>query len=172
MESSLKYISNISSALPKTTFVALFCFLILWPSINGQLRSPLYLLERESLVVRTADGVSAQFEVVSVTTRADQAQGLMYVRHLPLDQGMVFSYSRNQVLSMWMKNTYIPLDMWFVDAGGQVQKVVSHTLPHSLESIKSDSPVRAVVEVNAGLSALLGVTAGAIVDHRAFQQDQ
>ena len=124
------------------------------------------------LVVQTTDGISAQFEVVTVTTRADQAQGLMYVRHLPLDQGMVFSYTRNQVLSMWMKDTYVPLDMWFVDEGGKIQKVVAHTVPYSLESIKSDSPVRAVIEVNAGLSAMLGVTAGAIVDHRVFQQDQ
>ena len=145
--------------------------LILWPSSNAQLRSPLYLLERETLVVRTTDGLAAQFKVVTVTTQADQAQGLMYVRHLPLDQGMVFSYPRNQVLSMWMKNTYMPLDMWFVDAQGQIQKVVTHTVPQSLDSIKSDSPVRAVVEVNAGLSSLLGVTAGAIISHRVFRQD-
>lgn len=123
-------------------------------------------------MVQTIDGLSAQFEVVTVSKQSDQAQGLMFVRHLPLDQGMVFSYTRNQVLSMWMKNTYVPLDMWFVDSRGQIQKVVSHTEPQSLESIKSDSPVRAVVEVNAGLSALLGVTTGAVISHHVFRQDE
>lgn len=71
---------------------------------------------------------------------------------------------------MWMKNTHVPLDMWFVDQRGQIQKVVPHTVPHSLDSIKSDTPVRVVIEVNAGLSALLGVTKGAVINHRVFQQ--
>ena len=96
----------------------------------------------------------------------------MHIRHLPLDRGMVFSYSRTQILSMWMKNTYVPLDMWFVDADGRIAKVVTHTVPHSLSSIKSDTPVRAVVEVNAGLSTLLGVTAGAVVSHHVFLGDE
>ena len=146
--------------------------LIFLPDTEGQLRSPLYLNELETLVVTTTDGVSAHFEVVTVTTRTEQAQGLMHVRHLPLDQGMVFLYSRSQVLSMWMKNTHVPLDMWFVDAHGRIEKVVTHAVPHSLSSIKSDTPVRAVIEVNAGLSTLLGVTAGAVLTHRVFQQDQ
>ena len=158
--------------MPKALIFLLIGLLVYWPGVDGQLRSPLYLHELESLVVRTSDGITAHFDVVTVTTQADQAQGLMYVRHLPLDQGMVFSYARTQVLSMWMKNTYVPLDMWFVDAQGRVANVVARTTPQSLKSIKSDTPVRAVIEVNAGLSALLGVTVGAVVEHPVFQHDE
>lgn len=165
----MKRISNHSFTLPTATIVALIALLAILPSSEGQIRSPLYLNELETLVVRTVDGLSSQFKVVTVTTDADQAQGLMYIRHLPLDRGMIFSYSRSQILSMWMKNTHVPLDMWFVDGRGQIQKVVTHTEPHSLDSIQSDTPVRAVIEVNAGLSSLLGVTKGAVIDHRVFQ---
>ena len=73
---------------------------------------------------------------------------------------------------MWMKNTHVSLDMWFVDAQGRIEKVVTHTVPHSLSSIKSDTPVRAVIEVNAGLSTLLGVTPGAVLAHDVFRRDQ
>ena len=168
----MERISNLSGKLPTAAIVALIVLLAVWPSSEGQIRSPLYLNELETLVVRTTDGLSAQFKVVTVTTDADQAQGLMHIRHLPIDRGMLFSYSRSQVLSMWMKNTHVPLDMWFVDQRGQIQKVVTHTVPHSLDSIKSDTLVRAVIEVNAGLSTLIGVTEGAVIDHRVFQQRQ
>ncbi|MXW07053.1 MAG: DUF192 domain-containing protein [Gammaproteobacteria bacterium] len=166
----MKHISIISRSLPTATIFALIALLAVWPSSEGQLRSPLYLNELETMVVRTTEGFSAQFKVVTVTTDADQAQGLMYIRHLPIDRGMLFSYSRSQVLSMWMKNTHVPLDMWFIDDQGRIQKVVTHTVPHSLDSIKSDTPVRAVIEVNAGLSTLLGVTKGAVIEHRVFQR--
>ena len=162
--------TNHSFTLSNATIVVLIALLAIWPSPEGQIRSPLYLNELETLVVRTTDGLSAQFKVVTVTTDADQAQGLMYIRHLPIDRGMLFSYSQSQILSMWMKNTHVPLDMWFVDDRGQIQKVATHTIPHSLDSIQSDTPVRAVIEVNAGLSSLLGVTKGAVIDHQVFQQ--
>lgn len=144
-------------------------FFIFGLATDGQIESPLYLNELNTLAVYTTDGITAHFKAVTVTTRADQAQGLMYIRHLPLDQGMVFSHSRPQILSMWMKNTYVPLDMWFVDSQGRVSKVVKDTTPHSLVSIKSDVPVSAVIEVNAGLSTLLGVTKGATIKHQVFQ---
>lgn len=165
----MKRISNLSRSLPTASIFALIALLLVWPSSEGQLRSPLYLNELETLVVRTTEGLSVQFKVVTVTSDADQAQGLMHIRHLPIDKGMLFSYSRSQILSMWMKNTHVPLDMWFVDHRGRILKVVTHTVPHSLDSIKSDTPVRVVIEVNAGLSTLLGVTKGAVIDHRVFQ---
>lgn len=167
----MKSIYTVLRFTQKALICAFVGLLFFQSGIDGQINSPLYQRELESLSVRTIEGIKAHFEVVTVTTQADQAQGLMHVRHLPLNQGMVFSYSRAQVLSMWMKNTHISLDMWFVDAHGRITKVVTHTVPHSLTSIKSDTPVRSVIEVNAGLSSLLGVTKGAVVKHRVFRQD-
>lgn len=167
----MKIISNTFKFTHKALVCVLIELLFFCPGIDGQIHSPLYQRELESLTIRTTDGITAHFEVVTVTTQADQARGLMHVRHLPLDQGMVFSHSRAQALSMWMKHTHVSLDMWFVDAHGRIARVVTHTVPHSLKSIKSGTPVRAVIEVNAGLSTLLGVTTGAVVTHRVFQQD-
>ncbi len=68
---------------------------------------------------------------------------------------------------MWMKNTYIPLDMWWVDANMTIRHIEHRTTPHSLESIGYAKPVRAVVEINAGLSRLLGVSVGSKVEFGA-----
>lgn len=150
--------------------VAITVALLLAP-LNGQVDSPLFSMEKAELHVTTVDGATTVFSVVSVTSREDQSRGLMHVRFMPLDQGMVFAYSRDRTVSMWMKNTHIPLDMWFVTKDGTVSKVVKNTEPMSLDPISSDQPIRAVVEVNAGLSALIGVTEGTKLLHSAFSRD-
>ena len=137
-----------------------------------QIDSPLYRNDLEPLVVTTKEGTDIEFNVAVARTTADRAQGLMYIKFLPLDQGMLFHFPRERVLSMWMKNTYIALDMWFVSKSGEVVAVVEHTTPESLQSISSKVPTSVVVEVNAGLSQLLGVTPGATLVHTLFATDE
>lgn len=139
--------------------------------LSGQVASPLYSKEKTDLQVTTVDGASAEFRVVTVTERDDQNRGLMHVRFMPLDQGMVFKHSQDRRISMWMKNTRISLDMWFVTDEGVVTKVVTNTEPMSEKPISSGGLVRAVVEVNAGLSSLIGVTPGATVAFGAMAED-
>lgn len=148
-----------------------FAIALAFTPLYGQVNSPLFSLEKAELHVTTVDGATTVFNVVSVTSREDQSRGLMHVRFMPLDQGMVFAYTRDRTVSMWMKNTHIPLDMWFVTKDGTVSKVVRNTEPMSLDPISSDQPIRAVVEVNAGLSALIGVTEGTKLLHSAFSRD-
>ncbi|MXW53031.1 MAG: DUF192 domain-containing protein [Gammaproteobacteria bacterium] len=136
--------------------------------LAGQINSPLFLYEKSELVIETEDGATATFKVVVVTRSEDLAQGLMNVQFMPLDQGMVFLHSTKREVSMWMKNTHVSLDMWFVSETGLVTRVVSKTQPESTDLIRSGGPVLAVVEVNAGLSSLIGVTAGAQLRHRVF----
>jgi hypothetical protein len=69
---------------------------------------------------------------------------------------------------MWMKNTYIPLDMVFIDADGRIQQIVEQTTPHSLELIRSDAPARAVLEIAGGEAKRLGLHPGQQVDHPAL----
>lgn len=88
----------------------------------------------------------------------------MHVRHLPANVTMLFLYQRPQIASMWMKNTHIPLDMWWVDTNMTIRHIVHHTTPHSLESIGYDKPIRAVIEINAGLSQLLGISEGSRIE--------
>ncbi len=152
------------------TFVAMLMVVSLTQS-EGQVASPLYANEKSVLVVRTMDGAESEFEIVTVTEQADLERGLMYVKSLPLDQGMLFLYDNERERSMWMKNTFIALDLWFVSKHGEIKKVVKQAQPKSLDPIRSEEPVMAVIEVNGGLSAMIGVTPGSTVSHEAFERD-
>jgi len=96
------------------------------------------------------------------------AQGLMFVRSLPPARGMLFVHQQPRAISMWMKNTYIPLDMVFIDASGRIQQIVEQTTPHSLELIRSDAPARAVLEIGGGEARRLGLRPGQQVNHPAL----
>lgn len=123
---------------------------------------------RSSLQIATPDARLHSFRVWIADSDARRARGLMFVKHLDTDAGMLFIYPSQQRIAMWMKNTYIPLDMLFVTANGRVAKVVEHTEPQSLKSIESGTEVIAVIELNAGTASKLQLRAGAQVIHPAF----
>ena len=101
-----------------------------------------------------------RFDVWVADTPARQAQGLMFVRDLPADQGMLFIHREPRVASMWMKNTYIELDMLFIAPDGRIVKIAERTTPHSLETISSGVPVGAVLEIKGGEAMRLGLRPG------------
>jgi uncharacterized membrane protein (UPF0127 family) len=100
------------------------------------------------------------FDVWVADTPARSEQGLMYVRDLPAARGMVFPFAPPRVVSFWMKNTYIELDMLFIDAGGHVVKIIEHAPPLRLDLLGSDQPVAAVLELRGGEVGLLGLRVG------------
>jgi uncharacterized membrane protein (UPF0127 family) len=108
------------------------------------------------------------FQVWLADTPSRMAQGLMFVRSLPADRGMLFVHETPEPMSMWMKNTYIPLDMVFIDGHGRIQQIVEQTTPHSLNIIRSNEPALAVLEIAAGESHRLGLHAGQRVEHAAL----
>jgi len=108
------------------------------------------------------------FTVWNANTPQRQAQGLMFVRELPAMRGMLFVHEAPRPMSMWMKNTYIPLDMVFIDAHGRIQQIVEQTKPHSLDLIQSAAPARAVLEIAGGEARRLGLHAGQQVSHEAL----
>ena len=109
------------------------------------------------LTVISDDGAEHEFRVYLATESAQQRRGLMFVRELPADAGMLFIYEDEDIHSMWMKNTYIPLDMVFARDDGSVTNVVSDTVPQTLDSHSSSEPVRFVLEINAGTARKLGI---------------
>lgn len=109
-----------------------------------------------------------EFEVWIADTSPRRAQGLMHVKALAPMRGMLFVYSEARVVSMWMKNTLIPLDMLFVAADGRITRIARQTRPLSLESITSMGPVRGVIELAGGEAERLGIETGARVLHPAF----
>lgn len=113
-----------------------------------------------SLTIVTAAGGPHKFTVEVATTPGQLEQGLMFRHQLAPDAGMIFDFKTAAAVSMWMKNTWIPLDMLFVDPQGRIVNIHERAVPGSLETIDSGAPVRAVIELNGGTAARLGIRPG------------
>lgn len=123
---------------------------------------------RHKLEIHADKNVRHEFDVWLADNPRRQAQGLMFVRSLPEMRGMLFVYPEVKGISMWMKNTYIPLDMVFIGADGRIQQIVENTTPHSLDLVQSTQPARAVLEIAGGEARRLGLRAGQLVSHPAL----
>ncbi len=100
------------------------------------------------------------FWIEVATTNAAKRQGLMHRRQLPRHRGMLFVFEPPRPARMWMKNTLIPLDMFFVGADHGIQHIHPWATPGSLEIIKWNEPSWAVLELPAGTAERLGIVAG------------
>jgi uncharacterized membrane protein (UPF0127 family) len=123
----------------------------------------------EPLTIVTASGPQ-RFEVEVARNDADRQQGLMFRRSLAPDRGMLFDFARREPVSMWMKNTYISLDMLFIRADGTVARVAENTEPLSTRVIESGEPVLGVLELVAGTARRLGIKQGDRVEHPVFKK--
>lgn len=121
----------------------------------------------ETLEVATAAGPKA-FKVEVARTPEQQAKGLMFRTALDDDHGMLFPHPEPRELTMWMRNTYIPLDMLFIRADGTIHRIEERTEPLSEKVIGSQGDVSAVLELAGGASARLGIKPGDKVRHSLF----
>ena len=122
---------------------------------------------RSALNIRTRQGPE-WFSVWIADTPARSQQGLMFLKWLPADQGMLFPQDAPRVMSMWMKNTLIPLDMLFIDGQGRVVYIRERATPQSEAIITTPLPVKAVLELSGGQCARLGIRVGDKVRHALF----
>jgi uncharacterized membrane protein (UPF0127 family) len=109
------------------------------------------------------------FSVEIAVNDEERAKGLMFRKELPEGQGMLFDFKRDEAVSMWMRNTYVPLDMIFIQRDGRILRIAEHTEPLSERIIPSGGPVRAVLEVVAGTARKLGIAPGDRVAHAIFE---
>jgi hypothetical protein len=114
-------------------------------------------------------GKRHRFTVELADNDARRTLGLMHRSVLPADAGMLFDFKADQVAAMWMRNTRIPLDMLFIARDGRIVNIAERTVPFSEQSVFSDGPVRAVLELNGGTTARLGIKPGDRVIHPIFQ---
>jgi len=121
----------------------------------------------ERLELVTASGVHA-LDVEIAATPEKQALGLMYRTSLPDTKGMLFPHKEPRELTMWMRNTYIPLDMVFIRADGTVHRIEARTEPFSERVIASGGPVSAVLEIAGGAAERMGLKPGDKVRHSVF----
>ncbi len=151
----------------RRSFLALISALFVAPlfTVNAQ---GLVAFDRLALSIKTAKG-RFKFNIEMAISRRQQSQGLMFRRSLAADAGMLFDYRIPQRISMWMKNTFIPLDMIFIDQDGKVINIAERTIPRSEVVFSSKTPARAVLEVNGGTASRLGIRSGDQVLHAIFK---
>ena len=121
----------------------------------------------QTLEIVTKAGVHV-FSVEMATTEEEKTTGLMYRKELPEGKGMLFDFSPEQQVSMWMKNTYIPLDMIFIRADGRILRIAENTEPLSTKIIPSRGLAKAVLEVIGGTAQKYGIAPGDRVAHPLF----
>ena len=135
--------------------LALVAWVLLWAPVAAAQEA----FDTSPLRIETADGTH-DFTVELALSPAQQSQGLMFRQQMAADAGMLFVHPRPRMISMWMRNTLIPLDMVFVGLDGRVTHVVERTIPLSEKTISSRVPAKAVLELNAGTAARLGIRSG------------
>ncbi len=113
--------------------------------------------DRDTLIIESDDGLRHEFDIYLATSFDQQRRGLMFVRKMPETTGMLFVYEDTDYHSMWMKNTYISLDLIFARIDGSVSSVIHGAQPLSLTSRASIEPVSYVLELNAGMARRLGI---------------
>ena len=122
----------------------------------------------EALQIVTASGTH-DFQVEIAKDDASRARGLMDRRFMPADHGMLFEFDREAPEAFWMKNTYIPLDMIFISRTGIVTNIAANAEPLSERAIPSGPPCMAVLELNGGAAANIGLKVGDKVLHPFFK---
>jgi uncharacterized membrane protein (UPF0127 family) len=121
----------------------------------------------QTLEIVTKSGVQV-FSVEMATTEQEKETGLMYRKELADGKGMLFDFSPEQQVSMWMKNTFIPLDMIFIRADGRILRIAENTEPQSTKIISSGGLAKGVLEVIAGTAKKYGIAPGDRVAHPLF----
>jgi uncharacterized membrane protein (UPF0127 family) len=124
--------------------------------------------DHDRLAIESSAG-RFEFKVELATTPDQRAYGLMFRESLADDHGMLFDFGHPQPVAMWMRNTYIPLDMLFIRADGRIGRIVQQARPLSDTVLASGEPVRAVLELRGGIAAELGIKPGDRVVYRLFE---
>lgn len=116
------------------------------------------------LTVTTTSGQRHAFRVEVAASGQEQQRGLMFRTEMGADEGMIFPFSQVRMASFWMRNTVIPLDIIFIGPDNKVINISANAVPYSEESRPSTAPAAAVLELNGGRAAELGIGPGARVE--------
>lgn len=147
-----------------TLFVFLFIFFMIycvWKSMPEGYQPVTIQTANKSITVKAEMALTPE----------QQALGLMFRQKLPFDEGMLFVFQTEQIISMWMKNTYLPLDMIFFDDNHTIVHIYQNARPHDLSIISSRVPVLGVLEVNAGFVQKNHIKLGDKINHPYIVKD-
>ena len=121
----------------------------------------------DAIVIETEEG-PVTLNVELAETPEQRQRGLMWREEMAEDAGMLFDFQEARIVSIWMENTLIPLDIAYIRPDGTIAKVIAHAEPLSRRPLYSGEPVVGVLEINAGRAAELGIDPGDLVRHAMF----
>lgn len=148
-------------------FLSIILLVLLTPQAQPETLTAAQILPSESVTIATAKGnVALSLEVAR--TPSEQMRGLMFRKKLPERHGMIFLFHEERPIGFWMKNTYIPLDILFIEHTGRIITIAEHTTPESTALIPSEGNVNAVIELPAGSAKTLGIAKGDKVHYSWF----
>ncbi len=148
--------------------VLIILFLITIPAFAEEVQKAQF----HEVIINTGDkdsgGQNYVFRVYMAITNEEKTRGLMNRKILAEDRGMLFDYFKERNVAIWMKDTYIPLDILFVRNDGTIAKIVKNATPLSEKIIPSGGAVRAVLEIKGGICDKLGIKVGHKLEHEIF----
>lgn len=153
----------------KKFFTRFFLIALVLVITNTQAACAKEVIDQQALTIETKNGGPIAFHVELAITQEQQMYGLMNRTSLPEDAGMLFIFNDVAKRAFWMKDTLIPLDMLFISADGTIHHIHHMAKPQDLTNITSEKPVKAILEINGGLSDILGIAEGDKVIHPFFK---
>lgn len=157
LKNLLKNLSPVAAAL------CLIAVASLGPALADEHRLPI-----ESVVIETASG-PVQIAAEIADEPDERRQGLMFRQEIGWQEGMLFDFDKRNPVAFWMKNTYIALDMLFIDTDGTIVGITENVEPLSETTRPSPQPVIAVLELRGGAAERFGIKVGDRIRHRIFE---
>lgn len=153
-----------TSKAGRSAAIALTALLLMAGNAQAQDAPAPVVYDSDPIVIAT-DAGPVSFRVELAMTPEQRARGLMHRKSMPENVGMLFDFGQTRIVSMWMRNTYLPLDMVFMTEDGTIVTIAADTVPLSEEVISSGEPVRYVLELNSGIAAARGIAVGDKAQH-------
>jgi uncharacterized membrane protein (UPF0127 family) len=137
---------------------------------QGAAPEPLSAFPQSLLAIRTSSGQVVDFKIWEADTPKREEQGMMFIREMDEHTGMLFMFPENHRVSMWMKNTYVSLDLLFLNAQGKIDYIAERATPKSETIIGPPTPEFAVLELKGGACESFGIKVGDKVLHKNFKK--
>lgn len=148
-------------------FLVAFCFMLIG-NFKAYAQEPMLLpVDAQPLTIKTGLGQITYDVEIAVTPEQTEA-GLMFRKNFPENRAMLFKFASERVVSMWMANTPLPLDMLFLDKNGKIVAIIEHAHPYSTRIISSHVPASFTIEINAGQVAVKKIQKGQRIIHPAI----
>ncbi|MDH5722126.1 MAG: DUF192 domain-containing protein [Alphaproteobacteria bacterium] len=130
------------------------------------------ILPVEPLKIILAVGSEVNLEVEIAKVPKEHMTGMMFRKEVQQNTGMLFLFNEAEVKSFWMKNTFVPLDIIFIDRNGKILNIHSNAIPGDLSPIKSKGEALAVLEIGGGEAKRFGVQEGDMLKNASFEEIQ